>query len=158
MSRSATISSSRPKQISAPAILACALLAGGLFGFGLAWSTMVRPEIVIGFLLLHDLGLLLVLGSAAAVTLLGYQLLPWLFSRPLLGGTFKRHHSELNARTIGGAAIFGIGWGLCGVCPAPAIAGLGAGNWPLAAVALGILIGAWLEGRFLNQARDHTRS
>ncbi len=139
------------ERVTSPVILACALLAGGLFGFGLTWSTMVRPEIVLGFLMLHDMGLLLVLGSAAGVSLLGFQLIPRLFSRPLFGRTFAEHPSVLNRRTIVGSAIFGIGWGLCGVCPGPAIAGLGAGNWPLVIVVLGILTGAWVEGRFFNQ-------
>ncbi len=139
------------ERVPAAVILACAVLAGGFFGFGLAWSTMVRPEIVISFLMLHDMGLLLVLGGAAGVSLLGYQLLPRLLPRPLFGRTFTKHASTLDSRTIVGSAIFGIGWGVCGVCPGPAIAGLGAGNWPLAIVVVGILAGAWLQGRFFGQ-------
>ena len=144
-------SAGRAERASTAVVLACALLAGGLFGFGLTWSTMVRPEVVISFLMLHDMGLLLVLGGAAGVSLLGYQILPRLLSRPLFGRAFAQHPSTLDSRTIVGSAIFGIGWGLCGVCPGPAIAGLGAGNWPLAIVVLGILAGAWLQGRFFGQ-------
>ena len=128
-----------------------ALLAGVLFGFGLSLSTMVRPEVVLSFLRFQDLGLLLVLGGAVAVALLAYQLGPRLMIKPLFGPGFVEHPSALNARTLAGAAIFGVGWGLCGVCPGPAIAGLGIGNWPLLAALLGIFAGAWVQGRFFGR-------
>ncbi|MGZ8219968.1 DUF6691 family protein, partial [Methylomagnum sp.] len=93
------------------------LAAGALFGFGLSVATMVKPEVVLDFLMFRDLGLLLVLGSAVAVALLAYQLGPRLMKKPVFEPTFGRHSSLLNARTLLGAAIFGAGWGLCGVCP-----------------------------------------
>ena len=102
-----------------------------LFGYGLALSTMIRPEVVLSFLRFQDFGLLLVLGGAAGVALAAYQFGPSLLGKPLAADAFGVHPSALNARTLGGAAIFGIGWGICGVCPGPALAGLGAGNWPL---------------------------
>ncbi|MEO8297681.1 MAG: DUF6691 family protein [Burkholderiales bacterium] len=123
------------------------LLGGILFGFGLAWSTMVSPESVLRFLQLQDFGLMLVMGGAVVVTLLAYRLAPRLLRRPLWSGTFGVHAAVLNRDTLIGAAIFGVGWGLCGVCPGPAIAGLGAGNW-LSLVALaGIATGAYVQGR-----------
>ena len=131
-----------------PAVMASALLAGVLFGFGLALSTMVQPEAIEQFLLLHNMGLLLVLGGASLTTLLCYQLLPRLFQRPLFGHGWGVHPSHWNLRTLIGAALFGVGWGLSGVCPGPALAGLGVGNWPLLLSVLGLLLGAWLEGRF----------
>lgn len=131
-----------------PMSLAMVLASGMLFGFGLAWSTMVQPEVVLSFLVGRDLGLLLVLGSAVAVALVAYQLAPRLLARPLLERSFGVHTSVLDARTIGGAAIFGIGWGLCGVCPGPAIAGLGVGNWPLLIALAAMLAGAWVQGRY----------
>ncbi|HVP57389.1 MAG TPA: DUF6691 family protein [bacterium] len=131
--------------------LTWALIAGVLFGFGLSLSTMVRPEVVLSFLRFNDFGLLLVLGSAVAVTLLAYQVAPRLLAKPLFGSVWDKHPSVMNARTIGGAAIFGIGWGLCGVCPGPAIAGLGTGNWPLLAAVLAIFAGAWVQGRFFGR-------
>jgi uncharacterized membrane protein YedE/YeeE len=123
------------------------LLAGALFGFGLAFSTMISPEVVLSFLRLHDFGLMLVMGGAVAVTLLAYQLAPRWLRTPLLGGSFQAHVSVLNRDTLVGAAIFGIGWGLCGVCPGPAIAGLGTGNWALLWALAGIFAGAYLQGR-----------
>ncbi len=122
------------------------LLGGVLFGAGLAVSTMVRPEAVLAFLRFTDMGLMLVLGGAVALTLLMYQLLPRLMKRPLLADSFQRHVLGARRDTLLGAALFGIGWGLCGVCPGPAIAGLGAGNWPLLYALAGLFAGAWLQG------------
>lgn len=135
------------------AALAWVLASGVLFGFGLALSTMVRPEIVLDFLLGRDMGLLLVLGGAVAVTFAAYRLAPRLLRRPLAGEAFLRHPSQMSARTMGGAAIFGVGWGLSGVCPGPAIAGLGTGNWPLAIALAAMLAGAYVQGRYFGDTR-----
>lgn len=119
------------------------LASGALFGFGLSLSTMIKPEVVLGFLRFQDFGLMLVMGGAVVVTLLAYRFAPRLLRQPLLGGYFHRHVSHWNRDTLVGAALFGAGWGLCGVCPGPAIAGLGSGNvdllWALAGIALGAL-------------------
>jgi uncharacterized membrane protein YedE/YeeE len=138
------------KHIPPAAVFASALVSGMLFGFGLSWSTMVQPEAILRFLLLHDMGLLLVMGGAAGTVLVGYRLLPRLMPQPVFGLGWARHPSVLNRRTVLGAAVFGIGWGLSGVCPGPALAGLGVGNWPLLWVVGGILVGAWIEGRFFE--------
>ena len=133
-----------------PASLAAVLASGMLFGFGLALSTMVQPEIVLGFLVWRDMGLLLVLGGAVVVTFLAYRLLPRVLARPWLAESFGRHPSEMDARTRGGAALFGVGWGLSGVCPGPAIAGLGTGNGPIAIALAAMLAGAYVQGRFFG--------
>ncbi|MDE2119234.1 MAG: YeeE/YedE family protein, partial [Betaproteobacteria bacterium] len=138
------------KHIRPAAVLGSALLSGGLFGFGLAWSTMVQPEAILRFLMLRDMGLLLVMGGAAATVLVAYRVLPRLLRQPVFGLGWARHPSVLNRRTVIGSAVFGIGWGLSGVCPGPALAGLGVGNWPLLWVVGGILLGAWIEGRFFE--------
>lgn len=127
-------------------VLWATLPAGVLFGFGLAWSTMIRPDIVLGFLRLHDMGLLLVMGGGAGVAMLFFQLAPRLMKKPVLEAQFEGRKSAAMSQTIIGSAIFGVGWGLCGVCPGPALAGLGAGEWPLAWVLLGLFLGAWLHG------------
>lgn len=126
--------------------VASAVAAGMFFGFGLALSSMIRPSVVLSFLRLQDLGLILVLGGAVAVTLVAYRLLPRLLRRPLLGGTFRAHEGSMSRDTIVGAAIFGVGWGLTGVCPGPALAGLGAGSFELLYAVAGIAIGALLQG------------
>lgn len=133
-----------------PRALAFVLIAGMLFGYGLALSTMIRPEVVLSFLRFQDFGLLLVLGGAAGVTLLAYQLGPRLMRKPLAGDAFGVHPSTPGARTLGGAAIFGIGWGVCGVCPGPALAGLGAGNWPLIVTVVAMFAGAYVQGRWFG--------
>jgi uncharacterized membrane protein YedE/YeeE len=133
-----------------PASLLFVLASGALFGFGLALSTMVRPEVVLDFLLWRDMGLLLVLGGAVAVTFVAYHVIPRVQRKPWLGEAFGKHPSEMSARTLGGAAIFGVGWGLCGVCPGPAIAGLGTGNWPLLIALAGLIAGAYVQGRFFG--------
>jgi uncharacterized membrane protein YedE/YeeE len=133
-----------------PAALAFVLASGALFGFGLALSTMVQPEVVLSFLLWRDMGLLLVLGGAVAVTFIAYRLVPRVFAKPWAGDQFLKHPSEMGARTLGGAAVFGVGWGLSGVCPGPAIAGIGTGNWPLAVALAAMVLGAYVQGRFFG--------
>jgi uncharacterized membrane protein YedE/YeeE len=123
-------------------------ICGALFGFGLALSTMVKPEVVLAFLLWRDMGLLLVLGGAVAVTFAAYHLVPRFIHKPWSGESFGTHPSEMSARTLAGAAIFGIGWGLTGVCPGPAIAGLGVGNWPLLLSLAGLAAGGFVQGFF----------
>jgi uncharacterized membrane protein YedE/YeeE len=127
-------------------MLRSALGAGALFGFGLAFSTMIQPRVVLSFLRFQDMGLMLVLGGAVVVTLLAYRFVPKLLRQPLLGGAFGAHESVMDRSTIIGAAIFGIGWGITGVCPGPAIAGLGAGSWELGYAIGGIALGALLQG------------
>ena len=126
--------------------LLATLIAGALFGFGLSFSTMIRPEVVLGFLRFQDFGLMLVMGGAVAVVLLAYKLAPRLLKRPLLDDHFHEHPSVWNRDTAVGAALFGVGWGICGVCPGPAIAGLGAGNWSLLWALAGIALGALVQG------------
>lgn len=126
------------------------LVAGLLFGFGLAWSTMIRPEAILAFLNLQDMGLLLVLGGAVGVNLLVIQLLPRLRQRALLGNAFEVRPFVLDRQSILGGVLFGLGWGLCGVCPGPALAGFGAGladgHYELGLVLISIFIGALLHG------------
>lgn len=123
------------------------LLAGALFGFGLSVSTMINPQVVLSFLRFQDWGLMLVMGGAVVVTLLAYKLAPRLMKQPVLDDHFHTHPSVWNRDTAVGAALFGVGWGLCGVCPGPAIAGLGAGNldllWALAGIGAGALVQGW---------------
>jgi uncharacterized protein len=129
-----------------PARMLATLAAGALFGFGLSLSAMIQPEVVLSFLLFQDFGLMLVMGGAVVVTLAAYKLLPRVLARPLLGESFHWHVSNWNRDTLAGAALFGVGWGLCGVCPGPAIAGLGAGNWDLLWALAGIAAGALAQG------------
>jgi len=128
-----------------PSLIAV-LIAGSLFGFGLSYASMIKPEVVLSFLRFEDFGLLWVLGAASMVTLLAYQLVPRFMSKPLFEPAFRSRASANNRDTLLGAALFGIGWGICGVCPGPAIAGLGAANWPMIITLLSIFAGAYVQG------------
>lgn len=138
------------------------LASGMLFGFGLAWATMIRPESVLAFLTFDDLGLLLVLGCAVGVNLLVFQLLPRFRARALLGGEFETRPFQINRQALCGGVLFGLGWGICGVCPGPALAGVGAGlvagNGDLLVVLAGILLGALLHGLWADRASNSVAS
>jgi uncharacterized protein len=122
-------------------------LAGLLFGAGLTVSGMVNPMKVLNFLDLAgqwDATLITVMGGGLAVTLIGYRIIfarqkPLFAAGFLLPGT-----SVIDAKLLGGAALFGAGWGLSGFCPGPAIASLVFGNSQtfvfIAAMAAGALL------------------
>jgi uncharacterized membrane protein YedE/YeeE len=124
-----------------------ALLAGTLFGLGLAVSQMVNPEKVLAFLNVSgdwDPSLALVLAAALAVSAIVYRLAVRR-DAPLLADRFRLpSRTDLDAKLIGGAAIFGAGWGLAGYCPGPAISAIALGSWEpfvfIAGLALGSLI------------------
>ncbi|RLK57587.1 hypothetical protein BCL79_1994 [Stenotrophomonas rhizophila] len=114
-----------------------AILAGALFGFGLSLSGMIDPARVLAFLDVGsghwDPSLMFVLGGAVAMTVPGI-LLQRRLVRPALDSHFHlpERRAAIDPRLLLGAAIFGIGWGLAGFCPGPAIAGLGTGLLPIA--------------------------
>ncbi len=124
---------------------------GGLFfGFGLAFGGMSKQEIVLSFLQLKDLGLLLLLGGSALVTAITINLIPKLLNNPILGGEFKKRKRTLNKRTVIGAIIFGVGWGISGLCPGSAMASLGVGNLPVLIGIAGMFLGAYIMGRYFT--------
>lgn len=104
-----------------------ALGCGIIFGLGLAISEMINPTRVISFLDVTgqwDITLLLVMGSALIFTLVGFPLITRR-AHPVLEETFTLpSKTTLDAPLLSGAVLFGIGWGLAGFCPGPAIAGL----------------------------------
>lgn len=106
-------------------------LCGIVFGAGLAISGMTNPAKVLAFLDVFgsfDPTLALVMGSALAVSALGYALARR-SARPWLADAFALpSRSDIDARLIGGAALFGIGWGMVGLCPGPALANLSRGS------------------------------
>ena len=124
-----------------------AAIAGLLFGAGLAISGMVNPMKVLNFLDLfgtHDFTLLFVMGGGLLTAMIGYQLV-FLRGKPFLADRFKLPGTtSIDARLIGGAALFGLGWGISGICPGPALAGLVFGYSQsfifVATMAIGILI------------------
>lgn len=110
--------------------LLAALVAGALFGFGLVVSQMSDPRVVLGFLDLAGAWnptLIFVLCGAVGVTVIAFRFV-LRRSRPVLDDTFHLPRTQqIDRRLILGAAIFGVGWGLAGYCPGPALVTLGAG-------------------------------
>ena len=104
-----------------------ALTSGTIFGFGLALSQMIDPAKVLGFLDIAgawDPTLAFVMAGAVAVTMISFR---FVLKRdlPVWGDRFfLPTRSDLDARLLGGAAVFGVGWGLVGYCPGPALASL----------------------------------
>jgi uncharacterized membrane protein YedE/YeeE len=125
------------------------LIIGGLFfGFGLAWGGMAKPEIILNFLLLEDLGLTLLMGAATVTTFVAINIIPLFMDKPILGGEFKPRRRVLNRNTIVGAVVFGLGWGISGQCPGSVLASLGIGNYPILLGIASIFLGAYAMGRY----------
>ncbi|MDC8803637.1 YeeE/YedE family protein [Halomonas pacifica] len=126
-------------------------LAGLLFGLGLAISGMTDPARVLGFLDIAgawDPTLMFVLGGAVVTTFIGYRLV-WRRGAPLVGKAFQLpSRRDIDVRLLGGAALFGIGWGLSGYCPGPAFASIGGLSAPLAAMLVAMLAGWYLARRW----------
>ena len=136
--------------------LVMALAAGLLFGLGLSVAGMTQPAVVLGFLDLFGAWnprLLFVMGGAVLTTAIGYR---WVLRRgqPLLESSFKlptaRH---INRRLVIGAALFGMGWGMAGYCPGPALASIGGGTTSLLLLVATMALGWWLAAKWPAPAR-----
>jgi hypothetical protein len=125
-------------------------MGGLIFGIGLAVSGMSKPEVVLSFLQLKDFGLLLVMAGGILVAGLSFAFIPRIIKKPVSGDDFKEHSTTSTKRTILGAAVFGAGWGLAGICPGAALTSLGTGNIPILIGIAGIFIGAYLNGVLEN--------
>lgn len=130
--------------------------AGLLFGLGLLLSGMANPAKVIGFLDLAgawDPSLALVMAGA-----IGTALVPFTWSRKrersLLGAPMQLPTKrELDGRLIGGSLLFGVGWGIAGICPGPAVAVLLSGRWQVV-----LFVAAMLGGMLLFSALERRRT
>jgi uncharacterized membrane protein YedE/YeeE len=132
-------------------------LAGLLFGAGVTVGGMVNPVKVQNFMDIAgnwDPTLALVMAAALAVTAVGYR---YVFSRgaPLFAEKFSLPtRTDIDGKLVGGAAIFGLGWGLSGFCPGPAVATLLFGNWLSYAFVIAMAVGVVLARLFMQyQAR-----
>ncbi len=129
--------------------VAAGLLAGLIFGFGLSLSGMVDPARVRGFLDVTgewNASLAFVLAGAVAVSALG-QALARRLGTPLLDARFAWPRTwPIDRRLIAGSAMFGIGWGMSGLCPGPAVASLTLGLLPTA-----VFVAAMLAGMLLHK-------
>ena len=127
-----------------------ALLSGLVFGLGLMLSDMVNPARVLAFLDLFgdwDITLAFVMAGGLAVSA-GAWAVAGNLEAPAFGGVLPgAPKGAIDAKLIGGAALFGLGWGLVGVCPGPALTGLLIGGWPIT-----LFVAAMLAGMFAHDA------
>ncbi|WP_368409333.1 YeeE/YedE family protein [Halomarina litorea] len=131
------------------------LLGGMVFGFGLALSGMAKPEIVLDFLQFDDLGLLFVMGGAAVVSgVVFFVATRFLDRAPLTGRAYTRRLKSMNRNVLAGGAIFGVGWGISGICPGAAYASVGIGNLPILWAVLGMFLGAYAQGYVRSYRAD----
>lgn len=131
-------------------VIAAAAASGALFGGGLAVSSMTDRSVVLGFLDVFgqwNPTLAFVMGGAVAVTAVLFRLV---LKRPapVLGGEYRLpHREEVDVRLLAGAAIFGVGWGLAGFCPGPALVGVAAGLTDAWIFLPALAAGSWIAGR-----------
>lgn len=133
------------------------LLTGLLFGFGLALSGMTQPEKVLGFLDVAgrwDPSLLLVLGGAVGVTAISFRFI-LRRKRPVLDMRYYfSEESHIDRPLLIGAALFGVGWGIGGYCPGPAVTLIAAPSWELWAFLPAMLLGIFLQ-KWLSAKSEH---
>ena len=129
-------------------------LIGVVFGLGIVISGMSNPAKVLNFFDVAgswDPSLAFVMGSALAVTAIGYRIV-FRGTRPLFEGNFSLPTArDLDARLIGGSAVFGVGWGIAGFCPGGALPALGTGRSEVliftAALIAGLALARFIKSR-----------
>ena len=124
------------------------LVTGTLFGAGLALSDMINPARVLAFLDLAgdwDPSLAFVMGGAIIPMVIAYSVSRRMRTPLFDKSFFIPENRVLDRRLLIGAALFGIGWGLVGFCPGPAIAGLVMGAWQPWLFVAAMLGGMWLH-------------
>ena len=119
-------------------------IVGLVFGLGIAISGMINPAKVLNFFDLFgtwDPSLVFVMGGALVTTFIGYRIV-WRRPAPMLEGAFQLPtNTKLDARLIGGSAVFGLGWGIAGFCPGAALPALGTGQAGVFAFVAALLAG-----------------
>jgi uncharacterized membrane protein YedE/YeeE len=126
------------------------LVSGILFGVGLVVSGMTQPEKVIGFLDVFgswDLSLMFVMMGAIGVHLIAYRMIRGRAS-PLWAAKWSLPtRRDIDSKLVAGAALFGIGWGIGGFCPGPAVVTLGSGALGVMVFVIAMLAGMLLTAR-----------
>lgn len=123
--------------------------AGILFGFGLSLGQMTDPSRVVGFLDITgrwDATLLFVMLGALAVTVPLFPLALRLGQPFIADRFFLPSNTKVDRRLIAGAVVFGIGWGVAGFCPGPALAMLSTGSPAVIMFVVMMIVGQWLAG------------
>lgn len=122
-------------------------LIGLVFGVGIMISGMANPAKVLNFFDVAghwDPSLIFVMGGALATTFIGYRFV-FRRARPVMDSQFHAPANRtIDARLIGGSALFGIGWGISGFCPGGALPAIGTGRWEVIAFVTALLAGILL--------------
>lgn len=141
--------------------LTFALLSGALFAVGLVVSGMTQPPKVMGFLNVGgivaperfgawDASLAFVMGGALLVTLAAYAITPRPGNTPWAAPRFELPaRKDIDNKLVGGAALFGVGWGLAGYCPGPALASFLVGGLDAIIFVAALALGMWTAKRFV---------
>jgi len=138
-----------------PLFMPLILVGGLIFGFGLGYSHMARPEVVLNFLQFEDFGLIFVMGGAAVVTGTVFAVATGVLDRaPLTGRPYTRRLKSFDRNVLIGGSIFGVGWGISGICPGAAYASLGVGNYPILFALAGMFLGAYAQGYYRARTTD----
>jgi uncharacterized membrane protein YedE/YeeE len=140
--------------------LVSAFFIGGIFGLGIAISGMINPAKVLNFFDIAgswDPSLIFVMGGGLAVAFVGYRLLFGWRKAPVFESAFALPTKRaIDRELVGGAAVFGIGWGIAGFCPGGAIPALGLGYSAtlifVAAVISGIVVARFARARLAQPA------
>jgi uncharacterized protein len=137
-----------------------ALLSGALFALGLVVSGMTQPAKVLGFLNVGgifaperfgawDASLAFVMGGALLVTSIAFAVTPRVGRAPWAAPRFELPtRKDIDVKLVAGAALFGIGWGLAGYCPGPALASLLSGGLDALVFVAALVVGMWGAKQF----------
>lgn len=136
-------------------VLTVAFASGIVFSLGLIISGMINPAKVLNFLDIYgtwDATLLFVMLGALLVTIPAYKLLTEI-PAPLFEKEFHLPESHIiDLRLVGGSALFGMGWGIGGLCPGPAITALASEQWQIGLFVVAMLAGAYVGKRIASSS------
>jgi uncharacterized protein len=139
-----------------------ALISGALFALGLVISGMTQVSKVIGFLNIGgifsptrfgawDASLAFVMGGALLVTLIGFAITPRAGNKPWANTKFELPtRKDIDGKLLTGAALFGIGWGMVGYCPGPALASVLSGGLDALVFVAALVVGMWVAKRHVR--------
>lgn len=131
-----------------------AFASGAIFAIGLAVGGMARPEKIIGFLDFAgawDASLIFVMVGAVAVYFVAHRVV-LRRPAPLFGEKFHiPTRKDIDARLAIGSVLFGVGWGLSGLCPGPGLVSAGGGSFTSFVFVVGMTLGIAIESGFLRR-------
>jgi uncharacterized protein len=139
-----------------------ALVSGALFALGLVVSGMTQVSKVIGFLNIGgifsparfgawDASLAFVMGGALLVTLIGFAVTTRTGNKPWAHTKFELpNRKDIDGKLLTGSALFGVGWGLAGYCPGPALASLLSGGLDVLVFVAALTVGTWVAKRYVK--------